>query len=420
MKHLRAIAASPVFHVTLLTLLVGAVFLRSRIVPMDDHFNYQRFMEALAEGRLDLSIPGFQGASFLAFPLYLFTRSPLTNALFQAGCALLLPAAGYLAASALLRDRLQAILFMYVIALSPFLMFMALRGFTFPSFTLLVLLTLWLRGRGSAWAFLPWTFSLITKPFSIALVPLFLLWRTREGRTHEGVPLTKRVARGRSPWARGWVQCLLALILPVLYVALQLTQAGRIIVGSHPEIDQSNVFAWWRAPLNAAHGLQMLFSVHNYYFPDPARTGPGNLVHSSPLLMAFGVVSLLYLRRFWKDVKLGRAIGIAAILAFVLAALLDHMDHFYMETAVLLLALASLPFIAKHLLLLPLILATFHFQFFYLYLWGRGTYFMDYSLFLIPLTVDVIALVSWILFHGTWCKGLPRRCSRFLRSFRHA
>ncbi|MFA6039792.1 MAG: hypothetical protein WCV62_02265 [Candidatus Peribacteraceae bacterium] len=380
MRRLVLLFRSPAFHLLLLTAAVGIVLLRTHIHPQDDHFHYQRFIETLAQGRLDLSIPGFQGASFLALPLYLATRSPLANIHFQMLCALLLPAAGYAAALSLLRDRFQAVLFAYAIVLSPFLFFIAFRGFTFPSFTFLVLLTLWLRGRGSRFAFLPWSFSLITKPFSVALFPLFLLWKP---------------GGEQSLWRRGWVQLLLALPLPVLYVAIQYFQVGHIIVGSHSNIDQTNVFLWWRVPLNAAHGLQMLFSVHNYYFPDPAHTGHGNLMHSSPLLMVFGVLSFIIPGGTWKDVRLARVLALCFVLAFGLAASLDHMDHFYMETSVLLLALASIPFLARRLLLLPVVLALFHFPFFYLYLWGKGFYFTDFSPFLIPITVDVLALLSW-------------------------
>ncbi len=419
MQFIRRLLRAPAFHIVLLTLLLGMVFLRTQISPQDDHFHYQKFIETLASGRLDLSIPGFQGASFLALPLYLLTHSPLTNIYVQLLCALLLPLAGYAAAQALLKDRFQAVLFSYVIALSPYLTFIAFRGFTFPSFTLLILLTLWLRARGSAWAFLPWAFSVITKPFSIALFPLFLLWhpsRTNDANRHaQGwwvrFAFWKRSSRV-SWWSKGWVQILFALPIPVLYVALQYAQVGHVIVGSHANLDQSNVFLWWRMPLNAAHGLQMMFSVHNYYFPDPGKTGPGNIMHTSPLLVAFGVFALLYPRENWKDICLARAIALTALIAFSLAAALDHMDHFYMETSVLLLTLASLPFVARHRLLLPLVLALFHLSFFYIWLWGRGTYFMDYSIFFVPFMVDILALLSWMLL------GMPRSMAEWKRILR--
>lgn len=394
----RRFLSSPLLHLLLLTGVIAVVFSRTQIIPQDDNAHYQRFIETLASGTIDFSIPGFHGASFLATPLYLLTHSPLSNIWFQLLCALLIPLTGYWAARGVLRDRTEALLFTYALALMPFLFFPAFRGFTFPSFTLFLLLTVGLRARGSAWAFLPFAISLLIKPFSIALVPLFLFWEPK-GNTRMSLFLFwKPKTRRRTFLSRGWVQFLLAMILPALYVIAEYLQIGRIIVGAHVTIDQGNVFLWWRFPLNALHGIQMLFSIHNFYFPDPARTGLGNLTHSSPLLMLLGCLSFLYPKGLWKSDRLARALGLSVLLAFALAAALDHMDHFYMETAVILLTLAGTAALMKYRLLIPLILITFQFQFFYLYLMWRGVYFADYSLFLIPVLVDAMAIVAWIIF----------------------
>lgn len=382
MKFLTRIFGKPWFHLLCIQVVIAIVFWRTNVVPQDDHGHYSRFIDALANGRLDLSIPGFQGSSFLATPFYLLMPVYELNAYFQIACAFLLPLAAYFAAKHTLRDRLQSVLFAYAMALMPFFYFMAFQGFTFASFTLLSLITIGLRGRGSAWAWLPWAFAILTKPFAIALLPLFLFWKPT---VHE------------SFLRKGWVQILLMLPIPAAYVIAQYFQVGHIIVGAHPEITQSNVFLWWRAPLNAAHGVQMLFSVHNFYFPDPSKTGQGNLVHSSPILMLLGVFSLLYPRQFWKDIRLARAIGVAFLIAYTLAALLDHMDHFYMEMSVLILALAGIPLVLHYRLLIPIVLVTFHFQFFYLYLSWRGTFFPDYSIAAIPLFIDVMAILSWMI-----------------------
>ncbi len=389
MSLLRRLFASPAFHVIVLTVAVAIVFARSHIVPMDDDFNYQRFIQTLAAGHIDLSIPGFHGASFLALPLYLLTHSTHANIWFQILCAIALVPAAYGAALALLRDRFQAILFAYAMALMPFYFFVALRGFTFPSFTLAVLLALMLRAHGSRWAWLPLGISFLIKPFSIALAPLFLWWQ----------PVGQESDR-----RNGRMQLCFALILPLLYIAAEYAQIGKIIVGSHPAIDQTNVFQWWKFPLNIVYGFQMLFSIHNYYFPNPAATGPGNLVHASPLLLFLGTFGLLYAKKFWADRRLAYALGASVILAYALAASLDHMDHFYMQTAVLLLALAGVPLLARYVRLIPLVLFSFHFQFLYLYLQYRGVFFNDVSLFLIPLAVDVLALAVAVSFWSTWTR----------------
>jgi hypothetical protein len=173
------------------------------------------------------------------------------------------------------------------------------------------------------------------------------------------------------------------------------------------------VFVLSKFPLNLAHGIQMLFSIHNYYFLDPAKTSAGNLVHSSPLLMFLGVFSFLYPADRWKDRKLLLALGLSFLMAYILAALLDHMDHWYMETSVLLLVLLAIPCIAEYLLLLPLLLITLHFQFLYLYLMWRGTYFPDFTLFVIPLAIDAMALLMWFVFMHP-----ARSISSFLRQYK--
>lgn len=371
----------PLVHVALLTLVVAWVFVRASIAPQDDHFLYQAFIESLAAGRLDLSIPGFHGASFLAVPLHLLTGSPLTNIHFQIFCALCIVPVGYAAARALLRDTFLAVLWAYVLALSPFFFYYGLRGFTVPSYVLFIHLTILLRARASAWAWLPLSLCILMKPFAVALLPLFLVWRPAQERAH-----------GLS---RGWLQGLFACLLPAAYIVAQFAQIGRIIVGVHADLGVSNVFLWSRFPLNAAHGVQMLFSIHNFYFPDPAKTAMGNLVQGSPLVLFLGVLALLYLPAFWaRDRRLGSALLLGCVIAYVLACALDHMDNFYLQMTVILLSLAALPVIAQWKRLLPLLLATYHFQFLYVYLATAGVFFTDYSLFAIPLIVDILALLS--------------------------
>ncbi len=400
MSLIRKALSAPLLHLLLITGTIAFVFSRTQIIPQDDNAHYQRFIETLAGGTLDFSIPGFHGASFLATPLYILTHSSLTNIWFQMLCAILIPAAGYWASRPVLRDRTESMFFAYALALMPFLFFPAFRGFTFASFTLFLLLTLGLRGRGSAWAFLPYSISLLIKPFSIALLPLFLLWEAK--------------GKSKRTLTRGWKQFLFAMILPALYVLAEYLQIGRIIVGAHVNIDQSNVFLWQRLPLNALHGIQMLFSIHNFYFPDAARTGLGNLTHSSPILMTLGVFAFLYPKGLWKDERLGRVLGLCALMAFLIAASLDHMDHFYMETAVILLTLAGIPMLMKYRMLIPLVLITFQFQFFYLYLMWRGLYFMDYSLLLIPIVVDGMAVIAWLIFVAPTLRIKMSKFSRIL------
>jgi len=381
MALIRSLFAAPLFHLTLLTGAVLIAFSHTHILAQDDHFLYQRFIETLAEGTIDLSIPGFQGASFLALPIYLFTRSDLTNIYFQILCAAFLVPLMYLAALSLFRDRFLALVAAYAMAMMPFFMFLSFRGFTFSSYTLFVLLTIWLYGRGSRMAWLPLSIAIIIKPFAIALFPLLLLWKPKD--------------QPHSPWHPGWKQVLLACVIPGIYVVTQVFQVGHIITAASGNFDQSNVFVLSRLPLNAAHGVQIFFSIHNFYFLDPVLTRMSNMVHSSPLLMIFGLLTLLAPREFWTDRRLGLGIACSFIAAYLLASALDHMDNMYLQTSVLMLFFASLPFLKKYPLWIPIVLATLHFQWLYAYLELREVFQLDYWFFTPAVIVDLLFLL--------WC-----------------
>ena len=382
MTFLRQLFARPITH---LIILVGATiisFSQTSIHPMDDHFGYQHFIEELALGRVDLSIAGYQGSSFLAFPIYLVTGSELANIYFQILCALLLIPMTFLVVRALFKDQFIAILSAYAMAMMPFLSYLAFRGFTFPSFTFLFLLSIWLFARGSRFTFLVLSFAIIIKPFAVALIPLFLIWKPKGAI--------------RCRWCGRW-QAILACIIPAIYVIAQYMQVGQVLAAANQSITATNVFHPFRFPLNAAHGIQMMFSIHNFYFLDPARTHMANMVHTSPLLMVFGVFTLLYPKKFFSDRTLARGMLVSFLVAYALAAFLDHMDNLYMQASVLMLFFASFLFIKKYPLWIPIILATLHFQWLYAYLALKEVFLLGYVFFLVPVVVDVLFVVMFIV-----------------------
>lgn len=369
----------PWFHIGVLTVATFATFSVMSPMPMDDHFLYQKFIETLAMGKIDTSILGFHGASFLALPLYLITGSSIANIEFQMMCAIIAIPLSYMVARSLF-DEYSALLFAYATTLSPFLLYVAYRGFTGPSYLVMVFLTLYGIKKNAKWSWLPLSVAMLIKPFAIALVPFLFLGRDKLD--------VKKVS---------FTLCLVFSV-PAAYVLLQVLQIGTITVGAHANLTHENVFHLSRIPLNIAHGIQMLFSVHNFYFPDPAKTMQGNLVHSSPILMLLGTLALLHPKGFWSDRTQTSAFRIAAIIAYVMPALLSHMDHFYMETCVLLLALAGLSVLKKYPLMIALTLATFHFQWLYFYLAYADHFRLSYSFFLVPVLADVM-LVLFVAFH---------------------
>lgn len=345
--------------------------------PQDDHFYYQKFVESLARGRLDLSIPGFHGSDIVAVPWYLLSRSQIAQIDVLRAWAVVLPLLAFLVGNAVFRDVRSGVLCASLIALMPFVSFVALRGWTGPAYWGIMLLSIAVAASGSLWVIVPFSLAILTKPFAIALAPL--LW----------VLLCRR----RRPAACAAALCGVVLLCAA-YVVIQYFQAGRVFVGTHADVGIRETFHLGkRFFLNGAHALQILFSVHNYYFPDPAKTGPGNLLHTSPVLIFLGFYALGRAREFFRDRRLPLALGLGAAVGFGLNMLLDHMDHFYMEAGVLLLLLAALPILRAQWLWAGLALMTLHFQWFYFFLQHGSGFHLSWRFFVVPLYVDAAFLL---------------------------
>jgi hypothetical protein len=253
-----------------------------------------------------------------------------------------------------------------------------------------MLLTIWGAARGSKWTWIAWGFAMITKPFALALLPIIILFTPQDSTS----------------WIRRHKTILLGLCIPLIYVAIQYLQAGHLIVGAHPDLNHANV---WQGPerifLNIAHAFQILFSIHNYYFPDPSLTGAGNMMHTTPVLIFLGLFGLLAPRGFFRSRALPIALLTGALIGLGMNALLDHMDHFYMQASVLLLILAALPVLKKYLLWIPLVLATLHFQWFYFFLQYRNPFSLELGFFTTPAILDILFL-TWCITHYRKIKEL--------------
>jgi Gpi18-like mannosyltransferase len=390
---MRSVLSSPWWFVLLCTLALGWTLLQATPYPLDDHFLYQRFIETLAAGKLDLTIAGFHGSDIPATLWHLMFPAAHSQIFFQIFCAILLPAAAFLAGRALWKSTDAGILLCAVITLMPFLSFVGLRGWTGPAYALLLLLTVYGAATHRFWTGITFGLAMLTKPFAIAFLPLLILLRPKKGSA-----------------LKKWHPVLIGLLLVLLYMVVQYLQAGRLIAGSHELLSEQNV---WQGPLrillNLGHALQILFSVHNYYFIDPALTGPGNMMHTTPILIFLGIFGALGLtststRRLHLVLLFGALIGI------LMNALLDHMDHFYMQASVILLIFAALPVLLRFPLWMPLVLATLHFQWFYFYLNYREGFALGNWFFLTPLLLDMLALI-WCVMH--W-RHVRRVCSILL------
>ena len=370
-------------YITLLTAAVAISMLSATPNPADDHFIFQHFIETLAAGKLDLSIPGFHGMNIVAVPWYLITRSPIAQIEFQMFSGILIPLFAFIAGRKLFQSTWHGIVFASAMAMMPFLSFSSLRGWMVATYHCLVLLTIIGAAYRAKWTWIPLGFSIISLPFAAALIPLVM------------------VATGdkKKPLVLRYPQVMLGLAIPVIYLAIQILQAGKIHVGVHEEFDAVGV---WKGPfgmaLNAAHGLQMMFSVHNYYFVDPAKTALGNMMHTTPVLVFLGLFGLFAPKQYFKDRWFPIVLLLGFLIGIGLNVAIDHMDHFYMETGLLFLILAALPVLHRHPLWVPIALATLHFQWFYFYLQFHEVFQLNYWFFLVPAVVD-LAFLLWVGTH---------------------
>ena len=356
--------------------------------PLDDHFFYQSFVEALAAGKLDLTIQGFHGSDFFAAIWHLFSQSPISQIEFQIFSAILIPMCAFLAGRTLFKSDTSAALVAGVFAMMPFVLYVGLRGWTGSSYMCLMLLAIASARRFPSASGILLAFAILTKPFAIALLPLILVLGSSKCKWYK-----------RSSF-------IIALIIPVAYFSLQYIQVGQILIGSHEAINQ---FTVWQGPtriiLNLAHSLQILFSVHNYYFVTPALTGAGNMMHTTPVLVFMGLFALLVRSVSDQSDSVRKALLSGAIIGIGLNALLDHMDHFYMQAGVLCLILAAIPLLKKYPIWIPIVLATLHFQWLYFFLQYENIFQLGQFFFIVPVTVDSI-FVLFCIFRWRYVLGI--------------
>ncbi|OGJ55134.1 hypothetical protein A3D11_03630 [Candidatus Peribacteria bacterium RIFCSPHIGHO2_02_FULL_49_16] len=378
----------------LLVGVTGLVMLLATPAPNDDYFYYQKFIETLAGGTLDLSIPGFHGMNILSVPWYVLTESAMTQIHMQMLAGILLPLFAFFAARALFGSTFEAALFASIIALMPFLSFSALRGWMVAFYNLLFFLTIIGAVRGAWWTGVAWAFAITSLPFAVALGPLILaVWPKKLSANNH-----RRTV---------WLAVAIGIVLSAAYVIVQFLQTGGINVGVHQEQTAFNI---WQGPgrifLNLMHALQILFSIHNYYFIDPARTGHGNMLQTTPILMMLGLFSIFYSKEYFREKLLPLALGLGAVIGIGLNVLLDHLDHFYMETGVFFLIFAAIPLLKKYPLWIPIVLVTLHFQWFYFYLNHGAVFRLQWWFFLIPATVDVVFLLYCIAYFRKIWSGM--------------
>ncbi len=353
----------------LLSAALAVAFTATSPFPLDDHHLYQAFVVALASGSLDLSIAGFHGSDIFAVPIHWITASPISQIYLQILAGILIPLLGYAAGLRLFFSRKEAFLFACILGLMPFIIFPGLRGWTGSAYFCLMLSSIALVKKVPIASGVLFALAILTKPFAVVLAPL--LWL-----------LLPDVRSKKIQWF------VLPGLIVLAYLILQYIQAGQIMIGAHPDLSVGTAMQGpKRIIMNIAHGMQILFSVHNYYYPDPALTGPGNMMHTSPVLTFLGLFAILS-KDFW-SVKWRRALLLGFIIGMGLNALLDHMDHYYMDAGILVLIIASIPVLARMPLWIPIALATLHFQWLYFWLEFVTNFNLSFPFFAPLVLVDL-------------------------------
>lgn len=329
---------------------------------------YQVFVEKLvSQGQIDFSIPGFHGADFLTLPIYFFSRSHQSVVIFDMLAAILNIFLIYLAVKEIFKNEKFGVFAAYLYLLNPFTYANALRGDHHTPMIMLILLGLFLLFKDSKLAFLAFGLSYIVRPFGIALAPIFF-------------------------YKKKFFQFFLSLSIPLIYLAAEYRQIGRIMIGEHPGLTPANLFSLERFFLNLIYAFQNYFSVHNYSFLNYVTYD--DMIHLSPFISFLAVIGVLNHKKYFSDKKLFLALLAGAAIALFIPASFYHLDMWYLWVFNFLLILLALPVAAKFIKIIPLVALSFFFQFFYVFLTFRSTSANGYyGIFLVPAIIFTISLI---------------------------
>ena len=371
--------SSPWIYVLLMTVGLFVTLLSVTPSPDRDFFFYQAFIGKLASGEFDFSTPGFHGSNVFALPWYWITNSEMAAIEIQLFFSLLLPLCAYLAGRELFNSKWHGLMLAGIITMMPFVSVISKIGYTSSGLFVLMLLTIYGVCRGRWWAGVTLGLAILTKPFAIALLPLVWIKRSQKGTI---------ISRNKI--------ILIGFLIPTIYVVVQYIQVGHLIVGVHPELSETNILLpFKKIALNLAYALQVLFSIHNYHYPNPGGTGHENLLHTTPLLMFLGLFAFLAPSKFFPDRRLFLALLMGAVIGFGMNAVVATMNEYYMQAGMLFVILATLPVLKKYPLWIPFVLATLHFQWFYFYLAFSERLQLGLLFCAAPVVADLVFLV-WI------------------------
>jgi len=380
---LQKIFSQPKNHLVFLVLLLLAVFSQTNIYPMDDQYYYQKFITTLVDQhKIDLSIPGYHGSALLAAPIYLITHSDYAINFLEIIAVLATLPLIYLTVKKLYQDQTAGVMAAYIYAAMPFITFTPFRGWTWASTIFFALLTIYLLLKDSRWSWLALSLGIIIKPFVITVLPFFIF-------------------KKKLP------QFFFGLIIPVIYFLLQINQAGRVVIGVHPDWAAQNFFNLKNIISNLFITFQSYFSIHN--FTPLHTTYAMDMIHFTPFLSGLTIIGIFYWQKYFTSKKIFLTLLAFLAVAYLLPASFSYYDRYYFtifDLAIIIFAVKILPAYIK---ILPIIAGSFIYQFYYFYLSYQAQFWPQHQLviFIIPFFIFVVAIAySWL--PQRWFKlGLP-------------
>ncbi|MFA6428760.1 MAG: hypothetical protein WCW02_04460 [Candidatus Buchananbacteria bacterium] len=353
---LRLLFSKPGFH---LVFLMVWFLLLAIIANYSGVNSYQEFINTLANGKINFSIPGFHGVDFLSFPIYLASGSQITPNIVDAILAILAIPFFYLVGRELFKTKQAGIFLAYGYALMPLQWLDFLRGEHQASFIFFFIFGLWLLLIKSGWSWLALGCSYVIKPYAIFIFPIFVY---------------KKQLR----------QFLLSLIIPVIYLTVQVGQTGSVMIGAHPDKTISSLFNIHRMIFNLVYAIQNIFSVHNFSpFSSVYLTDMSNV---SVIIIISAIIGLFcyqdfFVSQYWFK-ELTISIIFSLLLGFVVPVTFEYLDMYRLVVFYIMINVLAIPVLVsnKFKFFVPLIVGLSGFQFLYSYMAYRHIFGTDGSL----------------------------------------
>ena len=358
--------------------------------PVQDAVHYHSFIDSLVQsGELNFSESGLIGATLPALFLELL-GFPQSFVLTQLVFSLLSIPMFYAVTARLFRSRLTGVLGTTFFSMMPEFIFSGFYGQPqgVVNFLLLIVIYLVMNRNGYSYLFFGW--SLISKPFSLALLPFFV-------------------------WKKRMRHFLIGVGIFVCYLLLQFNVQGSVVLGVHPDWSLHDIFTPVRLIYNLASVPPLVLSIHNYQalseYNGWGETSMGDRIHTSPLIITFALFSLLYLRKYFRRNLLFVTLVSFTGLALGLGMLVPFVESVYLQSFVIGCLWISLVFYERFPWFIPITTGTLMYQYLFTFLNDADLWLPPdgYWLFFPGLVGFVVSIQLTKIIHAKRASSLKER-----------